>query len=1075
MRTACKYPLVTSLQFIYFCRFQWVNLVIQNLCEFQRLQLAEDVPAEIARLPSGLADLYRLALLQIYGKGPKAKSAAISALRWLLRAQLPLSSSEFTRAVARETGTQLSPEGILTLCSNLVVIDTELNVFRLAHLSVREYLEYQSDFCATVSEPTIALQCLHICTDYIQQLKHSSLAISDQITYDQYASLYWPVHCSLVNGPLPTILLNTLETFLGINEIDWPQFKQWMAITSKFPTRFVTPDMKRRVKMSFSPSCHPIFLAIAFEFVDLVAIIMRTHQLNRELLNQFGLSPLALACNIGNLRIARILVESGAEVDIEDNVQSWRAKDGNMPPNPITAAVYHGRWAIMRLLLAAGADLNLASSNGSYEPPLVIAVRYGLDWLVEELIEAGADVNVSFGIYTPIQEAANTGQTRICRILLDHKANPTLEGARKAGFDGGALELAAAAGHLDVVKLIIEAGVPVDKNCLRWGTPLARAAWGKHCVIAEYLLQQHADPDIDCGPYGTPFLAAVAGGDIKIVTTFLKHGVNINHKGIGKGNALVIAAHRSHEEIFALLLEKGADPEAEVQYYGKTWPTAHLVAREGSLAMLRAIVRSYESSNRGKKLNDLLIIVISVNTNKECQSLVEWLIEIGADPNEQSEDGTRPIHVAVSQREVSILQVLLEKGARIDVVCNVHGSPLQALYLYSYQGWGLSNERLDRAETDIFDLLVSQGVDLNARGGLLGTALQAASHLGHFEHVKHMLNLGATIVEQDGYFGSPFNAAVSMGRLLVVEQFLQIGTNVNAACGPYGTTLQAAACHGRRPASLLLEPWQDDGPSSYFDPRNPTAYLNFLVKRDITSYRQIFELLLKLDVDIHAEGGIYGSAMQAAAYSGQIDMLKRLLDSGADVHVKSGFYGSCLQAACCAESRRWWDIFTDWSDSDDSVIFAEDKTAPQEFDFHIAIVELLLDKGVDVDYKGGYFGTALQAAVHSDEPKTVQLLLSAGARVTEDGDGFYGGCISAAISFGKRTMQGMDETIGYETNAAQILELLLDHTTSQDFPAMATSAIARAREKNNDEGLEVLKTAISQHSAYHGLVGKLFS
>ena len=283
----------------------------------------------------------------------------------------------------------------------------------------------------------------------------------------------------------------------------------------------------------------------------------------------------------------------------------------------------------MRLLLAAGADLNLTSSNVFWEPPLVIAARYCLDWLVEELIEAGADVNVSFGIYTPIQTAANNGQIRICRIPLDHKANPTLGGARNKVFDGGALELAAAAGHLDVVKLVIEAGVPLDNNCPNWGTALARAAWKKHCHIAEYLLEQYADPDIDCSPYGTPFLAAVDGGDIKIVTTFLKHGVNINHKGIGQGNALVIAAHYFNEEVFALLVDQGADSEAEVQYYGETWPTAHLVAREGSLAMLRAIFRSYESSNRGKKLHDLLILAILASTNKERQSIVEWLIEPG--------------------------------------------------------------------------------------------------------------------------------------------------------------------------------------------------------------------------------------------------------------------------------------------------------------------------------------------------------------------------------------------------------------------------------------------------------------
>ena len=628
-------------------------------------------------------------MLQIYGKGPKAKSTAINALRWLLCAQLPLSSSEFTTAIAREAGTQLSPQDILTLCSNLLVIDTELNVFRFAHLSAREYLESQSDFYTTVSEPTIALQCLHMCTDYIQQLKHSSLAISDQITHAQYACLYWPVHCSLVGSSLPASLLDALQTFLGINETDRPQFEQWMAITSKFPTRFVTPDMKLRVKMSFSSSRHPIFLAIAFEFVDLVEIMLRDHQLNKDLLNQFQLSPLALACNIGNLRIAKDLVEGGAEINIEDKVRFWSAKDGHMPPNPISATIYHRHWAIMRLLLAAGADLNLTCFNGHYDPPLAMAVQSGLDWLVEELIEAGADVNVSFGCYTPIQEAASEGRTRLCRILLDHKANPTLEGARNNWNDGGALELAAAAGHLDVVRMIIEAGVPVDGNCPIWGTALAQAVSGKHCNVAEYLLQQHADPDIDCGPYGTPFLAAVEGGDIEIVTTFLKHGVNINHKGIDEGNALVIAARNSHEEVFALL-DQGADTEAEVQYQGQSWSTQCLIAREGSLSMLRVLVQSYDSSNRGQKLNHLLIFAIVAMKNEEYQSKIEWLIETGADPNWQDEDGTRPIHFTVTQRALEVLHVLLEKGACVDVVSNVYGSPLQALYLHRYQGWDLS-------------------------------------------------------------------------------------------------------------------------------------------------------------------------------------------------------------------------------------------------------------------------------------------------------------------------------------------------------------------------------------------------
>ena len=45
------------------------------------------------------------------------------------------------------------------------------------------------------------------------------------------------------------------------------------------------------------------------------------------------------------------------------------------------------------------------------------------------------------------------------------------------------------------------------------------------------------------------------------------------------------------------------------------------------------------------------------------------------------------------------------------------------------------------------------------------------------------------------------------------------------------------------------------------------------------------------------------------------------------------------------------------------------------------MVQLLLEKGADVNAQGGYYGNALQAASYEGNEKVVQLLLKKGADV----------------------------------------------------------------------------------------------
>jgi len=73
------------------------------------------------------------------------------------------------------------------------------------------------------------------------------------------------------------------------------------------------------------------------------------------------------------------------------------------------------------------------------------------------------------------------------------------------------------------------------------------------------------------------------------------------------------------------------------------------------------------------------------------------------------------------------------------------------------------------------------------------------------------------------------------------------------------------------------------------------------------------------------------------------------------------------------------------------------------------LVELLLDKGADVNTQGGFYGNALQAASARGREQVVKLLLDKGADVNVQG-GFYGNALQAALAG------------GYE----QIVKLLLD-------------------------------------------------
>jgi len=128
-------------------------------------------------------------------------------------------------------------------------------------------------------------------------------------------------------------------------------------------------------------------------------------------------TPLHLAALVGQLEIARKLVESGAEIDAT-NVRTG---------TPLHAASNRNHADIVRFLLAAGATVDARDSNQF--TPLHFAAQKGSVAVVALLLEKGADPNAvgigraggstgyGYGMTTPFHLARWSGHTEVAVML----------------------------------------------------------------------------------------------------------------------------------------------------------------------------------------------------------------------------------------------------------------------------------------------------------------------------------------------------------------------------------------------------------------------------------------------------------------------------------------------------------------------------------------------------------------------------------------------------------------------------------------------------------------------------------
>lgn len=413
------------------------------------------------------------------------------------------------------------------------------------------------------------------------------------------------------------------------------------------------------------------------------------------------------------LRLTSVGVWLGVLLVSAGSVRSVSAETG------LVEAVKKGDSLAVLALLQQHVDVNEPAPDGT--TALYWAVQRSNPRTVEDLIRAGANVNSAsrYGI-APLHVACLNGSAVIIRVLLEAGAN-----ANASTPDGEtALMTAARTGVADGVEALLGHGADVNAQ-ERWRgqTALMWAAGEGHVETIRALISHGAAIGARSNGGWTPLLFAAREGRIEAVRALLDLGADVNEtllaqedrrpgpadaavpaQPTGGPSALQIAVGSKHYELAAVLLERGADPNAA----GPGWTSLHQLSwmrKPGqgsnhpgptgsgtmdSLALIRRLVaKGAEVDGRVTRqprpgttaLNMLGGTAFFLAARTGDAPMMRLLAELGANPLLPNEDGTTPLMAAAGvgthspgedpgteAEALEAAKVALELGADVNVV-----------------------------------------------------------------------------------------------------------------------------------------------------------------------------------------------------------------------------------------------------------------------------------------------------------------------------------------------------------------------------------------------------------------------
>jgi ankyrin repeat protein len=464
---------------------------------------------------------------------------------------------------------------------------------------------------------------------------------------------------------------------------------------------------------------------------------------------------------------------------------------------------------------------------------LHVCAWLGLDKIIDELIDQGADVDVqetTFG-QTPLMYASRAGHTETVRKLLNSSASVNIV----SGRGRTTLFEAVAEDHEEVVELLLDQE-QLDINAINPResnrTVLMLAAHLGLFSVFDRLIEHPRTKNVininqRDSSGSTALSIATAKGHYLMVESLLHiTGIEVNlQDNLAGRTALTLAAERNNTVLVELLLDSGADPMLPDKQGGGT--ALHRAVDYNCMAVIELIIQRkidlkvVDNDGRG--------LLHSASTNG-WPDMVRLLVNNGLKPNDQDKNGLTPLHDGSRAGNDNVTRTLLELGAdrsipdefgrtarnvawqygNIEIMNALDGKKETETDVLStipqpekLPGWSLSKLGLK----DLIEQAIASGHNRLSEVEPISNdnALHHAVHGNHLDILKMLLTSHTLAVDDaNAYHRTPLHLAAIDGNLEATIQLINANADLDLEDRWAGTPLFIAQINQHSPLAIAL-------------------------------------------------------------------------------------------------------------------------------------------------------------------------------------------------------------------------------------------------------------------------------
>jgi ankyrin repeat protein len=244
------------------------------------------------------------------------------------------------------------------------------------------------------------------------------------------------------------------------------------------------------------------------------------------------------------------------QVLVRDAVINLKNKAGE---TPLTLSLKKGNPEIIQMVVRR-AKASLRNDQG--EAPLMLAIeRFDDLFLLQTLIDKGADVNRLTNGITPIARATAKNDVQTVALLLRNGADPSIPSTK-----GELPLLTAVQNNYDVIAGILLHKSTQPTEDANWKTQIGEtllniAAAQGNTRIVSILLEYGADPAAVDYLENTALHIAAENGYTDMARRLIEKGAPADQMNIMGTTPIMAAAQNQHEALAELFAEQGADAE----------------------------------------------------------------------------------------------------------------------------------------------------------------------------------------------------------------------------------------------------------------------------------------------------------------------------------------------------------------------------------------------------------------------------------------------------------------------------------------------------------------------------------